>query len=130
MQRTENKYVGEDVKVLQSTTPSWAIDTENKLVGLEDRSKRNSLITDVIKKTWKGNLGGWHQGPCISKVFELLKNNLEININDVVIECAHRTRARPGSKPRAIVVQFTGFYSLSANPSNGQHTQGLALNGK
>ena len=123
MQRTENKSVGEDVKVLQSTTLSWAIDTENKLVSLEDRSKRNNLRTDVIKKTWKGNLGGLHQGPCISKVFEFLKNNLEINIDDVVIEGAHRAGVRPGSKPRAIVVQFTGFNSLIANPSNGQHTQ-------
>ena len=57
MQPREIKSVGEDVKVIQSTIPSWAIDAENKLVSLEDRSKRNSLTADFIK-TWKGNLEG------------------------------------------------------------------------
>ena len=57
MQPTEIKSVGEGVKVIQSTIPSWAIDAENRLVSLEDRSKRNSLTADFIK-TWKGNLGG------------------------------------------------------------------------
>ena len=32
-----------DIDIIQTTKPSWAIDIENKLVDLEDRSRRNNL---------------------------------------------------------------------------------------
>ena len=49
-----------DVKVIQSAKPSWVIDIENKLVNLEDWSRKNILKIDYIeehrKKTWEN---GW-----------------------------------------------------------------------
>ena len=46
-----------DIEVIQTTKPSWAIEIENKLVNLEDHSRRNSLRIDGIKKGKKRNLG-------------------------------------------------------------------------
>ena len=37
-----------DIEVIQTTKPSWAIEIENKLVDLEDRSRRNNLQINGI----------------------------------------------------------------------------------
>ena len=46
-----------DIEVIQTTKPSWAIEIENKLVDLEDRSMRNNLRINGIKEgkneTWE-----------------------------------------------------------------------------
>ena len=39
-----------DIDIIQTTKPSWAIDIENKLVDLEDRSRRNNLRINGIKE--------------------------------------------------------------------------------
>ena len=39
-----------DIEVIQTTKPSWAIEIENKLVDLEDRSRRNNLRINGIKE--------------------------------------------------------------------------------
>ena len=97
MQRRKIKSAEEDVKQIQSTRPSLAKDTKNKLVSLEDQSRRNNLKINVIRKHGKEI---WKD--CTSKVFELSKSNLEINANDVVIERADRTEGKSISKSRSI----------------------------
>ena len=39
-----------DIDIIQTTKPSWAIGIENKLVDLEDRSRRNNLRINGIKE--------------------------------------------------------------------------------
>ena len=39
-----------DIDIIQTTKPSWAIDIENNLVDLEDRSRRNNLGINGIKE--------------------------------------------------------------------------------
>ena len=46
----------EVIEAIQTTKPSWAIKSRNKLVDLEDRSRRNNLRINGIKErkneTW------------------------------------------------------------------------------
>ena len=46
----------EVIEAIQTTKPSWAIESRNKLVDLEDRSRRNDLRINGIKEK-KRNLG-------------------------------------------------------------------------
>ena len=39
-----------DIEVIQTTKPSWAIEIENKLVDLENRSRMNNLRINGIKE--------------------------------------------------------------------------------
>ena len=40
----------EELHVIQTTKPSWAIETDAKLIDLEDRSRRNNLRFEGIKE--------------------------------------------------------------------------------
>ena len=42
-----------DIEVIQTTKPSWAIEIENKLVDLKDRSRRNNLQINEKPKPGK-----------------------------------------------------------------------------
>ena len=46
-----------DIEVIQTTKPSWTIEIKNKLLHLEDRSRRNNLRINGIKgeksETWE-----------------------------------------------------------------------------
>ena len=46
-----------DIEVIQTTKPSWAIEIKNKLVDLEDRSRRNNLRINGIKEGKTRSLG-------------------------------------------------------------------------
>ena len=39
-----------DIEVIQTTKPSWAIEMENKLLELEDRSGRSNVKINEIKR--------------------------------------------------------------------------------
>ena len=39
-----------DIEVVQTTKPSWAIEMENKLLELEDRSRRSNVKINEIKR--------------------------------------------------------------------------------
>ena len=43
-----------DIEVIQTTKPSWAIEIENKLVDLKDRSRRNNFTPSRREETWSG----------------------------------------------------------------------------
>ena len=67
-----------DVEVIQTTKPSRAIEIENKLVDLEDRSRRNNLRINGIKegknKTWK---------ECEKRVNCFLEEKLDMDTSEI-----------------------------------------------
>ena len=78
-------------------------DVSNKLVEMEDRSRRNNLRFDGLvensKETWE---------ECERKVQEVISNRLEIE-HDVEIKRCHRMGKRKGNRPRTIVCNFLRF---------------------
>ena len=111
VQKLEEKMnlMREELRVIQTTKPSWAIETDAKLVDLEDRSKRNNLRFERIKE---------HQNELWedyeNKIYDLLENKLDMDIENVVIERAHRTGEKNKNKSRPIVAQFS-FYKDGMN---------------
>ena len=99
----------EELHVIQTTKPSWAIETNSKLIGLEDHSRQNNLRFEGIKghenESWED---------CKSKIYDLLENKLEMDIANVVIERAHRTGKKNKNRSRPIVAQFS-FYKDKMN---------------
>ena len=74
----------EKLHVIQTTEPSWAIETDAKLIDLEDRSRQNNLRFEGIKKHENES---WED--CENKIYDLLENKLEMDIENVVIKQAH-----------------------------------------
>ena len=83
IQKLEEKInlMKEELHVIQTTKPSWAIETNSKLIGLEDHSRRNNLRFEGIKghenESWED---------CENKIYDILENKLEMDIANVVIE--------------------------------------------
>ena len=76
----------EKLHVIQTTEPSWAIETDAKLIDLEDRSRQNNLRFEGIKEHENES---WED--CENKIYDLLENKLEMDIENVVIKRAYRT---------------------------------------
>ena len=93
-----------DIDITQTTKPSWAIDIENKLVDLEDRSRRTNLRINGIKEgkneTWK---------ECEERVNCFLEEKLDIDTSEIWIERAHRVGEKKNGLERQIVVQFNSY---------------------
>ena len=75
-----------------------------KLIEIEDRSRRNNLridgISEVSHETWK---------MCEVSVKDLIKTKLEIN-DEIEIDCCHRmVKFKVKKKPRSIVCRFLRF---------------------
>ena len=81
----------EELHVIQTTESSWAIETDAKLIDLEDRSRQNNLRFEGIKEH-----GNESRGDCETKIYDLLENKLEMDIENVVIKQPHE----PGRKTR------------------------------
>ena len=90
-----------DIDIIQTTKPSWAIDIENKLVELEDRSRRNNLRINRIKEAKNET---WDE--CKERVNCFLEEKLDIDISEIWIERAHRVGEKKNGQERRIVVQF------------------------
>ena len=105
IQKLEEKInlMKEELHVIQTTKPSWAIETDAKLIDLEDRSRRNNLRFE--NESWED---------CENKIYDLLENKLEMDIENVVIERAHRTGKKNKNRSRPIVAQFS-FYKDKMN---------------
>ena len=85
--------------------PKWAIDIEEKLVDLEDRSRRNNLrfegLAEDKKEPWQVTT---------DKLYNFIERELHIDCKDVVIERAHRAgTTNTDRKPRAIVAKFLSY---------------------
>ena len=111
IQKLEEKInlMKEELHVIQTTKPSWAIETDAKLIDLEDRSRRNNLRFEGIKEHENES---WED--CENKIYDLLENKLEMDIENVVIERAHRTGKKNKNRSRPIVAQFS-FYKDKMN---------------
>ena len=98
-----------ELHIIQTTTPSWVIETDAKLIDLQDHSRRNNLRCEGIKqpenKSWED---------CENKIYDLLENKLEMAIENVAIERAHRTRKKNKNRSQPIVAQFS-FYKDKMN---------------
>ena len=75
----------EVIEAIQTTKPSWAIESKNKLVDLEDRFRRNNLRINGIKErkneTWE---------ECEERLNCLLGNKLDMDTSETWIEYANR----------------------------------------
>ena len=93
-----------DIDIIQTTKPSWAVDIENKLVDLEDRSRRNNLRINGIKEgkneTWEG---------CAERVNCFLGEKLDIDTSKIWIERAHPVGEKRNGQERQTVVQFNSY---------------------
>ena len=93
-----------DIEVIQTTKPSWAIEIENKLVDLEDRSRRNNLRINGIKE---GKNETWEE--CEERVNCFLEEILDMDTSEIWIERAHRVGEKKTGQERQIVVQFNSY---------------------
>ena len=111
IQKLEEKMnlMKEELHVIQTTKPSWTIETDAKLIDLEDRSRRNILRFEGIKEHENES---WED--CENKIYDLLENKLEMDIEKVVIERAHRTGKKNKNRSQPIVTQFS-FYKDKMN---------------
>ena len=89
-----------DVEVIQTTKPSRAIEIENKLVDLEDRSRRNNLRINGIKE---GKNKTWEE--CVERVNCFLVEKLDMDTSEIWIERAHQVGEKKRGQERQIVVQ-------------------------
>ena len=105
----ELSSIKEDVGVIQTTETTRELEICRKLVDNEDRSRRNNLRILGIKEDLRKSLE-----ECQNKIFDLLKEKLEINTSNENTERAHRVGEKSNDKEGAIVVQFS-FYKYKIN---------------
>ena len=83
------------LNIIQTTKPTWAIDIENKLVDLEDRSRRNNLRINGIKErkneTWE---------ECEERVNCFLEEKLDIDTSEMWIERTHHVGEKKNGQER------------------------------
>ena len=92
------------MEIIQTNKPSWAIEIENKLVDLEDRSRRNNLRINGIKE---GKNETWQE--CEERVNCFLEEKLDMDTSEIWIERAHRVGEKKRGQERQIVVKFNSY---------------------
>ena len=95
------KKVEEDVTYMNDYIED-AENIHNKLVELEDRSRRNTIRIDGIKEH---NKESWEE--CERRIHSMLKERLDIE--NVEIERAHRAGRKSKNKPRTIACKLLRF---------------------
>ena len=94
----EINLMKEELHFIQTTKPSWAIETDAKLIDLNDRSRRNSLRFEGIKEHENES---WEDSE--NKIYDLLGKKFEMDIEYVVIERARRTVKKNKNRSRPIL---------------------------
>ena len=74
-----------DIEAIQTTKPNWEIEIKNKLVDLEDRSRRNNLRINGIKE---GKNETWEE--CEERVNCFLEEKLDMDTSEISSQRAHR----------------------------------------
>ena len=111
IQKLEEKInlMEKELHVIETTKPWWVIETDVKLIDLEDHSRWNNLrfegTTEHKNEPWED---------CENKIYDLLENKLKMDIENVVIERAHWTRKKIKNRLQPIVAQFS-FYKDKMN---------------
>ena len=93
-----------DIEAIQTTKPNWKIEIKNKLVDLEDRSRRNNLRINEIKE---GKNETWEE--CEKRINCFLREKLDMDTDEIWIERAHRVGEKKHGQERQTVVQFKQF---------------------
>ena len=93
-----------DIEVIETAKPSWATEIKNKLVDLEDHSRRNNLRINGIKE---GKNQTWEE--CEERVNCFLKEKLDIDTSKTWIERTHRVGEKKTGQERQIVVPFNCY---------------------
>ena len=108
-QKLEQKInlIKEELHGIQTTKPSWVIDA--KLIDMEDSSRRNNIRFEGTKEHENES-----REDCENKIYDFLENKLEMDIEKVVIERAHRTGKKNKNRSWPIVAQFS-FYKDKMN---------------
>ena len=91
------------IEVIQTTKPSWAIETENKLVDIEHSSSRKNLR---INGTKEGKNETWEE--CEDRLNCFLEEKLDMDTNKIWIQRAHRVGKETGHE-RQVVVQLNSY---------------------
>ena len=112
-QAGEIKQLQEKSKIIKTnevavlSVKTLTTNLQEKIVDLENRSRRNNLrvdgITEHANETWQ---------VCEEKIKELLKNKLKLK-EDIKIERAHRTGKGIEGKPRTIVFKLLSYKDKS-----------------
>ena len=96
-------------------------DVSNKLVELEDRSRRNNLRIDGIKEspneTWE---------TCENKIQDIIKEKLDIETN-VEIDRCHRIGKKREGRPRTLVCRFTKYKDKQCILNNAKKLKGTGI---
>ena len=105
----EINLMKEELHFIQTTKPSWATETDAKLIDLDDRSRGNSLRFEGIKEHENES---WEDSE--NKIYDLLEKKIEMDIEHVVIERARSTGKKNKNRSRPILAQFS-FYKDKMN---------------
>ena len=82
-----------DIGFIQTSKPSWAIEIKNKLVDLDDRSRRNNLRINGIKERKNKTREEYEE-----RVNCFLEEKLDIDTSDTWNERTHRIGERKLAK--------------------------------
>ena len=105
----ETKVIKKDIEILQKNLNEieknlldpW--DIINKLMELEDRSRRNNLLIDGIAEANNGSWENWEE-----QLQKIIKEKLKIEKNIETDRC-HRAGKKQSNRPRTIFCRNTKF---------------------
>ena len=116
----ELKDLKTDVKAIENDLLN-PDEVSDKLVELEDRSRRNNLRIDGIEEspdeTWE---------TCENKIKDIIKEKLDIE-TDVELDRCHRMGKKRGNRPRTLICRFTKFKDKQCVLSNARKLKGTNI---
>ena len=124
---TKIKNVNEELKLIKEQLvplnegERCMEEIKNKLVDLEDRSRRQNLRIDGINEEPNES---WDE--CKKKVQDLFKETLGIE-ERIEIDRAHRTGTRRGGKQRTIILKLSSCKDKTIILKNGKRLKGTGI---
>ena len=116
----ELKDLKTDVKAIENDLLN-ADEVSDKLVELEDQSRRNNLRIDGIEEssdeTWE---------TCENKIKDVIKEKLDIE-TDAELDRCHRMGKKRGNRPRTLICRFTKFKDKQCVLSNARKLKGTNI---
>ena len=117
---TELKEVKSNMRAIENDLLN-PDEVSDKLIELEDRSRRNNLRVDGIEEspdeTWE---------TCENKIKKVIKEKLDIDA-DVELDRCHRMGKKRGNRPRTVVCRFTKFKDKQCVLSHARKLKGTGI---
>ena len=105
-------------------SPSEVKEIKNKLIELEDRSRRNNIRIDGIPESEKES---WQD--CENKILDIFEHNL--SLTNIQIERAHRVKRKDtnenGNRPRTIVAKLLDFRDKERIIKSAKNLKGTGI---